>query len=113
MVFGTHHLDWGELRKMLTHQEPSLTSVAEPHGVQGGMLFMRWKRRWWIWKEVVCKGLQQSIEGDKRKRKPRGLSRTLKHKHAKLHMRLEFTREANRQEANTASVEALKPDTLF
>lgn len=34
------HLDWGELRKMLTHQQPSLFSVAESHGVQGGMLFM-------------------------------------------------------------------------
>lgn len=113
MVFGTHHLDRGELRKMLTHQEPSLTSTAEPHGVQGGMLFMRWKRQWWIWKEVVCKGLQQWIEEEKRKREPRGRSRTLKHKPSKLHRRLEFTREANRQEANAASVEALKPDTRF
>lgn len=33
------HLDWGELRKMLTHQEPSLFSVAESHGVQGGNAF--------------------------------------------------------------------------
>lgn len=106
------HLDWGELKKMLTHQEPSLFSVAESHRVQGGMLFMRWKRRWWVWKEVVCKELYQLIE-EKRKRKPRGLSRTLKQKHTKLHMRLEFTGEANRQEANADSVEALKPDTRF